>query len=302
MSLSIEQSNSRSSQSGFFIRDLTVNDSEKGPISIYHSYSLKTDIDTPGIIVAPGWGEGHETLSAFSRAIVEDGRNSYTFNHHRHKAAHSDPEAYKSSTLGAVFDEALADNGNTPLTIVAHSEGAISAVRLAAAMVKQNRSREIRAIQLVAPAGITDVTSAPRLLKRASSEVVGHRQDIGLIRSLGYRSLLQVARYTIPHPRLGIAELRAIATTDTREDIEAIAAAGVPVGVLGCLQDKIFPISEMRRNCMELPVEYDEVDSTHVQFFARKIVQSRVLSLAAHLEMKNNPNNHNLIDNVVDIR
>lgn len=265
----------------------TVIDPDKGriPLVCHAAPGVYDGRQPPPLLIANGWGEGCATLERAAAELAQSGRAVYTFNHRRSRAAAGDPEAYKSSTLETIF-QAVASQ-QQPVTVVAHSEGAISAVRMARRLVERREAEGLAGLSLVAPAGLTQLCRPEQLFVRGFFEMMQHTGDLSLVRGLGARGLLSVALYALPHTNLGRRELREIAGTDLTDDVRFIAEAGVPVGIIACSRDQLFPVSELRDTASRLQasgVAYDEIDATHVQFISKPRVVHAILRQTELLE------------------
>lgn len=275
----------------------SVYDEEKGRLvwEYYATPHCRLN-EQPVLLIANGWGEGCDTLRVTAGRLAQAGREVYTFNHRRHTDAHDDPEAYKSTTLQSVYEEVAAQRDC--ISIIAHSEGAIGAVTMARRLVEEGRAEQLQSLSLVAPAGVAPIKPAHRLFWDGALEVAHHSLDFHTVRHIGRAALLSGSRYLVPHVHLSLRELQAVASSDLREDIAMLRRAGVPIGIIACTKDRLFPLEGVRRTAAELAesgIHYAEVDATHVHFLAKEQVVAAMLGQLNEIEQQEHKqNNYNV--------
>jgi hypothetical protein len=231
------------------------------------------DLASPFLLV-PGWGEG---ICEDAAQMLADSLNSpvYGFEHFRCTEARSAPHEYKTTTSRAAYDKVI-QKGKGPVTLIARSEGAIPAVGMLS-QLDDERLSEVGGLILQAPAGLIGADNYLKLSFRTEQEIAQGWMT-GTIRRLGVKALCDTGIYALKDVALSLKETRAIAGTDLRPGVEELLDRGLPVGVVACGYDRIFPALRMNQMTSELQAKglrFALVDGvSHLEFADPKIVQA----------------------------
>jgi pimeloyl-ACP methyl ester carboxylesterase len=261
-----------------------VSTPERGSVKTHH-YRPDGVAEGPTVLIAPGWGEGIRVLDVAARALARQGHIVVTMDHLRTHFARANPEDYKSSTLEAVYDS-IVEEGND-VQIVAHSEGAISTVKMLARR-SQSAKRNLAmptSVVFAAPAGFIGPDNWIHLIGRAVTReipgAIAHN-----LRPLGGRAIQAAAEsvtsryHVMRNIDLGIREAKEIASTDLVPDTIGLSAEGINFTLISCLRDGIFPHELMYRHTQTLrdtrAVRWEEADMEHHEFLANDQVLNQI--------------------------
>lgn len=255
---------------------------EKGAVKICE-YRPDGVAEGPTVLIAPGWGEGTRVLDIAAKTLATKGRIVVTMDHLRTSAARTNPEDYKSSTLEAVYDHIL-DQGNDA-QIVAHSEGAISTVKMLVRRERMGHQEIPDNVVLAAPAGFIGPDDWINLIGRAVTREMPHALSHSM-RSLGGQAIQAAAEsamrryHVVRNLDLGVREAKEIAMTDLVPDTIELARRGVRFTMISCRQDGIFPYDLMYRHTEPLRaagvVNWQEADIKHHEFLANPRVLNQI--------------------------
>lgn len=252
----------------------------------YTIYTPNTDyfdltLDTrPAIVIANGWTAGRAVMGEVATHLALRGRAAIVFDHHRETDWQEHPEIHKKETLKAVVVDYLDTSGQEGgVDIVGHSEGGINATKYAAEDIESGAGR-VNSLTLFAPAGVLELT-APMLICRGLKEIAAaadprHARHIGKLAMKGPA----VRDYVIKNLRLTAAEIWAIASPESHvlPDLQDMDAAGFPVGVIGCDDDKFFPGRELD-DAITGTVPFVRMQTNHVDWLVDRRTQDDVYRL-----------------------
>jgi pimeloyl-ACP methyl ester carboxylesterase len=209
-----------------------------------------TDAATTPVLFTPGFGTEFVASSGLLRALNSTDRRTLSFESAltgigNPKIDLSDqpyPEVKKAEQILA-----LLDHQDVPkVDIIAHSEGALQAAILG--VIAPDR---IRKMILYNPSGYIGDGLA-QLGKRFTDETA---QFFGtVLTSLLMSGFDELPPSTGPiigrflrNPQLISQEIQAIAQTNIRDTVGAIRENGIPVYLVGCTDDKLFPYHKMTK-------------------------------------------------------
>lgn len=266
--------NSERNKKGIYRDTLVTQDEQDRPVSFHIYRPPEGESAEAPIILANGWTAGNEVMSRVALWLAHHDRTAVTFDHHRFANKHESPEQHKMETLAAAAEGTREYLDADQVDIIAHSEGGINST-LYVEREMQRETGTVAKATLFAPAGVIKL-SAPQLIVRGAHEMlsmVHHNQ----IRHLGKLALAgnAVGEYLWKNLGLSLAEIDAIAASHTPDTIAAIHESGIPIGVVGCTDDKFFPDHELRAALPDT-IPYKTIHSNHIDFINDRAVRHQV--------------------------
>lgn len=225
------------------------------------------------IILSNGYNVGRKEFTPLAVDLSGGGERVTTFDNIRPIRAMLGPHSFKQETLRAVAEN---HDAEAP-TLVAYSEGAISAVRYACQELKEGKGDSVGELVLIGPAGI-GTTSVAELGYGGAMEIM-HPRSLHVYMKLGMKAAFNSLDYN-KNIGLNTEEMIAISMTDIRDDIHFLLQHGVPVSVIICELDHIFHPKTTLRRLRELAgqgLEVYTVNATHMEVLASDDVTETIL-------------------------
>lgn len=201
--------------------------------------------DTVPVLLAPGWGDTHQSYEKSLEIIHDGGRRVLSVSHPRRGESavqYSDfpvAEARKVQSLIGIIDQ----KNLGKVDVVAHSEGAIYAI-IAATL----HPDKFRNLVLVSPGGLIGEDKFHKLVTRMLTS--GFRDTTQAMRSSHekapfFNAARKMARYFAENPKRAIEELNAIAKSDILKMVKNLHDDGIGIAIIQGENDPIFPISRI---------------------------------------------------------
>lgn len=259
---------------GIYKNTLITQDEHDREVRFHVYRQADNDSTEAPILLANGWTAGNKVMSRVALWLAYHHRTAITFDHHRQSRRGEAPEEHKRDTLAAAVDGALEYLDASQVEMIAHSEGGINGT-LYVDRERAQESGKVAKTTLFAPAGIIDL-SAPQLIARGTHELASlvHRsqiQHLGRLASAGSAA----GAYLRKNLKLSVSEIQAIADTNVVDTITAIHEAGIPIGVVGCSDDKFFPSRELK-NSLPASIPFQSIDSNHIDFINDRQIRHHV--------------------------
>lgn len=232
-----------------------------------HPDRLKSDVP---VLVAPGFSEDYQVLERPIAELVHSGRKVISFEHPRWGGI-APPDSGESKLLlrkSLTLLSILEQKGVSQADVVAHSEGALHAVRAA-----QLAPERFRNLVLVNPAGLTGETTFPRLAGRLGRKTAhGARRAVKdrSARTDFVRAQVRGGWFMAKNPSKAVGEARAITKTRIDGDLTGLQESGILVAVIQSNQDRMFRPEEMEQYVPSECDSYASVNSetaAHDEFF-----------------------------------
>lgn len=268
-------------KNGIHVDTLTTLDERDRDVRFYIYRPASGESEEAPIILANGWTAGNKVMSRVALWLAHHGRTAVTFDHHRFSDKNEAPEQHKMQTLAAAAEGALEHLDEETIEVIAHSEGGINGT-LYVDRERQRESGKVAKATLFAPAGIIDL-SAPALVRRGAHEAVSlvHQSQL---RHLGRLAGAggAVGDYLRKNAMLSLSEIQAIADSHVVDNVIAIHEADIPIGVVGCVDDKFFPSRELRTS-LPNQIPFQSIKSNHIDFINDREIRNHVYSFHQNL-------------------
>lgn len=264
-----------------YVREARAATDQLGRPVNYQVYQPNLRIIEPdpreAIVLANGWTAGAQVMGRAAAWFAAQGRSVIVFDHQRTASSEEHPEKHKMMTLAATVEAYCQEAQEDQVEIIGHSEGGINST-MYAVYDRESESNRVKSLTLFAPAGIIDLSVA-QLVYRGTREIVSlaNRRQAKNLGRLAYEGA-SVSGYLRKNIGLSVREVAAISHADIMPDLEALHQNGLPLGVIGCTDDRFFPAHELSAT-IEGHIPYSEIASNHVDFINDRLVRAQVYGL-----------------------
>ena len=220
------------------------------------------------IFIAPGWGETPKTFSYLASLLFDAGFRVISVKHPREdfklitKHNISKLEEQKAEIILSIFNFLSIDKVN----LIAHSEGAINAVL--AAHVTPSKFRDIL---LVGPGGLVENEGFLELLGRFVGNMFQNGWAIftdSTARKHLIRSNIEVLKYFLMNPIMGLLEGSAISKTHLQKFLIDLHKDDISIGIIHGVDDVVFPLKKMRALRELNWIDFHSVPGDHNDIYA----------------------------------
>jgi len=212
--------------------------------------------DQVPVIILPGWGETPATHKDSAEIVAKEGRRAITFQVPRIGGAEKQDEHHQSEYNKA---RALIDTLNKKeikqVDIIAHSEGALSAIIAAEIFAQERQPQRIRNIVFVEPVGLIGRDNLAKLVGRWGAMMT---KDIGRfvkgsLKDKGNmaRAFNEANRYVVSNPIKTVSEARQISSSDIYDSLTHLRELGIQTSVIHAVDDSLFPMEKVMETVKE---------------------------------------------------
>ena len=204
--------------------------------------------DEVPIIIIPGWGETPATHKDTLNTIANLGRRAIAIKIPRLGGVKPEGDYSEAEYTKAM---ALVDTLNKKeiktTDIIAHSEGALSAIIAAEIFTRQLQPQRIRNIVFVEPVGLIGKDRLRNLIGRWGSMIAKDtiRFFTNSRKKNMSRAFTEAAQYVSSNPIRTLAEARVIAASDIYESLSHLEKNGIGVSVIHAVNDTLFPMEKV---------------------------------------------------------
>src|SRR3989344_3932655 len=206
--------------------------------------------DEVPILIIPGWGETPATHKDTLNTIANLGRRAIAIKVSRWGGVETQ-DRYQQSEYNKA--RALIDTLNKKeiktADIIAHSEGALSAIIAAEILAEERQPKRIRSIVFVEPVGLIGKDKLRDLIGRWSSMMGkdGVRFFKGSWKEKGNmsRAFIEAVKYASPNPSKTLAEGNTIAAADIYESLDHLRELGIKTSIIHAVDDTILPMAKV---------------------------------------------------------
>ncbi len=231
------------------------------------------DNGRPAVIFAPGFSLDTYSLHDSMTMFAKLGQKAVTIDRHRYSQPQVSPHDHMSDSLGAVIDTMSYESG-MPVGLMAYSQGGVYSVPVALDdLNRKPDERKIDSMTMIAPAGVID-QSFLTLAGRAAFEMATHVDPREICNNLAFlKQSRHMAKYILANLPLALEEGYDISKTRTAEQLFALKAGGLALGVIGFGRDRIIPPAFLKMQ-LSADIPYREVEKakhTSIMFDRRTI-------------------------------
>ena len=204
--------------------------------------------DEVPIIIIPGWGETPATHKDTLNTIANLGRRAIAIKIPRLGGVKPEGDYSEAEYTKAM---ALVDTLNKKeiktTDIIAHSEGALSAIIAAEIFTRQLQPQRIRNIVFVEPVGLIGKDRLRNLVGRWGSMIAKDtiRFFTNSRKKNMSRAFTEAAQYVSSNPIRTLAEARVISASDIYESLSHLEKNGIGVSVIHAVNDTLFPMEKV---------------------------------------------------------
>lgn len=254
-----------------------IDDGPNGQLKIdVHHPNEDTDLNQSPLVIIPGYTNGRETMTPLARRAANMGFQAITFSYERHTKPETDPITHKVLTAEAVALSAMKRFKSESIQVKGFSYGGNGAVELASRAQHEQTAIHVDKVSLDAPLGVVQGSMIDAIV-RGSQEISRFMNPLDL-RHIGERTLIcaQSLRYILDNPKLTLEELVAAQGVNTFKKIEDLHNNGLPIGVVGLTNDKLFPAHKLWES-MPVGVPFDAIKGTHIDYLHNPSIQKDAL-------------------------
>ena len=209
--------------------------------------NLKLKDQVP-VLLVPGWAETPKTHDDTVKTIASEGRRIITIKIPRIGGVKPEGEFSEAEyTKARALVDVLNKKGIKTTDIIAHSEGALSAIMAAEIFTSQHQPQRIRNIVFVEPVGLIGEDHLRNLMGRWGSMMVKDtgRFFRGSRKKNMSRAFTEAVKYTSKNPIRTLAEARVISASDIYESLSKLKENGIGVSVIHAVDDTLFPMEKV---------------------------------------------------------
>lgn len=210
--------------------------------------------DQVPVLLVPGWGETPKTHDDTVKTIVSEGRRIITIKIPRIGGVKPEGDFSEAEyTKARALVDTLNKKGIKTTDIIAHSEGALSAIIAAEIFMSQHQPQRIRNIVFVEPVGLIGYDRLRNLIGRWGKMVAkdtGHFIRDSRKKNMS-RAFTEAAKYAFSNPIRTFAEAGVISASDIYKSLSKLKENGIGVSVIHAVDDTLFPMEKVMKTAKE---------------------------------------------------
>ncbi|HLA03673.1 MAG TPA: alpha/beta hydrolase [Patescibacteria group bacterium] len=204
--------------------------------------------DRVPVLLIPGWAETPKTHDDTVKTIANEGRRIITIKIPRiggvkPEGGYSEAEYTKARALV----DTLNKKGIKTTDIIAHSEGALSAIIAAEIFTQESQPQRIRNIVFVEPVGLIGKDHLRNLMGRWGKMVAKDtgRFFRGSRKKNMSRAFAEAIKYAAKNPIRTLAEAGVVSASDIYKSLSDLKKNGIGVSVIHAVDDTLFPMEKV---------------------------------------------------------